>query len=231
VTFQTHLSSGDSDDTIRVVNGDGSLPKARRERWAWRLQLLAVGIAPAVILARSFDGDVQGWWVILVAVLVVLVLAALANLSFSSSLRMFSDRVAADPEADLIMPVRTTADLSVLPPGLRTPYEEWFSQQRSRLMFVAKSDSFEIRRWPRPGRSQGARLRFASITSVKVGTAQFFDEVNRAVVVQGIAKGRPYTVALAPLRLGTWFVTPVPDEEFLRFFTYLESKSTPAGQD
>jgi cation transporter-like permease len=117
VTFQTHLLRGNPYDTIRVVEGDGTLPKARRERWAWRLQLLAVGIVPAVILVRSFDGDVRGWWVILVVALVVLVLAALAHRSFSSSLRMFSDRLAADPDADFVMPVRATADLSVFPLG------------------------------------------------------------------------------------------------------------------
>jgi hypothetical protein len=229
MTFNTHQLRGDSEDTIRVVDG-GKLPKARRKRWWWMIPFSALPITSIFLTARIED-FLSWWWLILLFAPICVGLGCLLNRWGSSQVRTLFNKVAADHDADLVVPVRTTADLSVFPPGTRAPYDEWYSQQRSRLVFVAKGDSFEIRRWPRPGRSQGVRLRFASITSVKVGTAYFFDEVNRAVVVQGIAKGRPYTVALAPLRLGTWFVAPVPDEEFLRFFAYLESKSTPAGQD
>jgi hypothetical protein len=213
----TRLRRTETEDTIRVIDVDGVLPRARRKRWWWMIPFSVLPITSIFLTARIND---------FLLALVCVGLGCLVNRWASSSVRKLFDKAQSDHDADLVIPVRTTADLSVFPPGIQGAYDEWFSQQRSHLVLVAKGDSFEIRRWPRPGRSGGVRLRFASITSVKVGTAEFFDEVNRAVVVQGIAKGTPYTIALAPVRLDTWFLKPLSDDEFLRFFTYLRSRVT-----
>jgi hypothetical protein len=125
-------------------------------------------------------------------------------------LRLLRARI--DPDGEGIA-VRTTAEFSTFPPGERSVIETYPRPWTTYQLLTLTDRGLELRTVPRRGSSAGAHLRFDRIETVRVGSADFGELRERAIIISGSERGRPYRMGLVPIDEHSPTLRPVGDHE------------------
>lgn len=195
------------------VRRRAGLPPKRRLGVLY-LTAISVIVIVAGMTVGSRSGPVNGLLAATAALMLPLLLAPLWLVWFAigrSRLRRLRDEL--DLAADCIA-VRTTADFSSFPPTERNVYDTCVRPWTTYQLLTLTPEAMELRTFPRIGWSGGARLRFDRIATVDVGTADFGDLRERAIIVSGTERGRDYAIGIAPVREQSLLMAPVSDRQF-----------------
>ncbi|MFF2370285.1 hypothetical protein [Agromyces sp. NPDC058110] len=117
--------------------------------------------------------------------------------------------------------VRTTAAFSHFPPREIGLIESYTHARRTYQVMEISDRAITLHAVPRAGHSAGAKLRFDRIESITVGTAGFADFAERAIVISGQERGRPYHLGIVPVELSSPWLMPVSDAEYTEVLTML----------
>jgi hypothetical protein len=178
------------------------------------LTIISIIVAVAGLTAGSRSGPVDGLTAALTALMLPLVLSPLWLVWFAvgrSRLRRLREGL--DPGVDCVA-VRTTADFSSFPPTQRSVFDTYVRPWTTYQLLTLTPGGMELRTFPRAGWSGGARLRFERVATVNVGTADFGDLRERAIIVTGTERGTEYAIGIVPVKETSIVITPVSDHEF-----------------
>ena len=101
------------------------------------------------------------------------------------------------------------------------------------LAFVERGPKFEIWRWNRGSHECIARIRWAQIASVEVGTVRHGTTIDRAIMLSVLKKGRMVRLPISPQNQQLLRMTPAKDDDFRRALHHLrlmQQSGTEMGQ-
>lgn len=195
------------------VRRRGGLPPTRRPG-ALYLTIISVIVIIAGLTVGSRSGPVNGLLAATAALMLPLLLAPLWLVWIAigrSRLRRLRDEL--DLAADCAA-VRTSADFSSFPPTERNVLDTYVRPWTTYQLLTLTPEAMELRTFPRMGWSGGARLRFDRVATVDVGSADFGDVRERAIIVSGTERGRDYSIGIVPVREQSHLIAPVSDQQF-----------------
>lgn len=195
------------------VRRRAGLPPKRR-LGALYLTIISVIVIIAGVTVGSRSGPVNGTLAATATLMLPLLMTPLWLVSFAigrSRLRRLRD--ASDRAADCLA-VRTTADFSSFPPSERRTFDTYVRPWTTYQLLTLTPEAMELRTFPRMGWSGGARLRFDRVATVDVGSADFGDFRERAIIVSGTERGREYAIGIVPVREQSLLIVPASDQQF-----------------
>lgn len=198
------------------VRRRAGLPPRRRLGVRY-LTIISVIIIIAGLTVGSRSGPVDGLLAATAALMLPFLLAPLWLVWFAigrSRLRRLRDEL--DLAAECIA-VRTTADFSSFPPAERKVFDTYVRPWTTYQVLTQTPDAMELRTFPRMGWSGGARLRFDRVARIDVGSADFGDLRERAIIVSGTERGRDYALGIVPVSEQSLLLAPVSDQQFRDF--------------
>ncbi|MRX44605.1 hypothetical protein [Agromyces kandeliae] len=191
------------------------LPAARRPALALIVAIvigastLAFGVGSA---NGAADGVVAAAGGLTIGAVVIWIRQAVVLGEARPRLRALREQ-AGDPSA---VAVRSTAGFAASKAHERDLREERRKPGRAFQLLTLDADGFELRERPAGGPGGVAFVPWASVESIRVGSAEFADVSERAILVAADVHGHAFLLGLSPLDDRAWWIRPAPEHEYLR---------------
>ncbi|MFC9918595.1 hypothetical protein [Agromyces binzhouensis] len=129
---------------------------------------------------------------------------------------------AGDPSA---VAVRSTAGFAASKAYERDLREERRKPGRAFQLLTLDADGFELRERPAGGPGGVAFVPWSSVESIRVGSAEFADVSERAILVAAEVDGHAFLLGLSPLDDRAWWIRPKREHEYLRLIEEMIRRS------
>lgn len=135
-------------------------------------------------------------------------------------LRALREQVGADAVA-----VRSTAGFAASRPIERDLRDERRKPGRAFQLLTIEPDGFELRERPAGGANGVAFVPWASVEAIRVGSADFSDVSERAILIAAEVDDRAFLLGLSPLDDSTGRIRQAREDEYLRLIHELIRRS------
>lgn len=208
------------------MSADEQLPKVRSRRWAFYVPVLAVGgfsLVSSVSWSIAAGEPVFSMQTTGFAITVVAVTIGPYLFLRRRAIRNLRQVMAARNPGLRFVPVRSSRDLRLELATLTGKERAHRPILDANLVFVDAGSRIELWGMGRGGPERLLRLPWKFVETVAFGTVSHLEEDERAVLLAGNVRGRPFTLGLPPQAIDGWFTHPADDTKFRSFAAQLKS--------